>query len=87
MNFIDNIDFVTGRGCGVLNIVDEVADLGHSIIGSAINFLNIDSGAFCNFPAQTASATWVYGRSFFAVENPRQNPRRGGFTHATCAGK
>ena len=87
MDFINNINLVTGRGCGVLNIVDEVAHLGHAIIGSTINFLNIDTVACCNFFAQTAGTAGVYGRSLFAIENPRQNPRHGGFSYTTCAGK
>ena len=92
VNFVDDVDFITGIGRFVADAVKNFADIVDTGMRSRIKFHNINMPSFGYRPAVFADAAGMNRRAAFAVKSGTvqsfgDNTGRGRFADAADAGK
>ena len=87
VDFINDVNFVAAVGRHVPDIIPDIADLIHTVVGCSVNFKDIDRLTRGDLDARTAYITWGDCRTLLAIQRFGQNAGNGGFACSPWPGK
>ena len=86
VDLVDQVHLVGTPGRCVSRVLPQRADAVDAVVAGTVNLHDIKAPPLSNLDAGVASAARVVGWAILcgeAVQGLRQDPRRGGFSHAT----
>src|SRR5690606_38486671 len=88
VHLVNDVNFVFARLRRVADLLHQAADVVHRIIGSRVQLVNIQRGAFTESKTAFTGVTgFVIGCDLLAVDGFCQDARAGGFAYAPRAAK
>jgi hypothetical protein len=87
VDFVDDVDFIAAVGWHVPDIVSEIADLIHTVVGGTVNFKDIHRLTRGDFQARTAGIAGRCAWALLAIHGFGQNSGNGGFAGSPGAGE
>ena len=87
MHFVDNIDLVTAGNRCKMDLFPKLPDLINSAVAGRIDFNDIGTGTFRNFPTMIASIARMGRWPLLTVQGLSKDPRRTRLTRTARACK
>mgnify|MGYP006961793533 CR=1 FL=1 len=87
MNFVDDINFVRAVGRHVFDVLTQLSDLIHTVVGRTVDFVNVYCMAGRNVLAGTALVAGGGGRFRLTIQCLGQNARNSGLARSPRAGE